>query len=129
MDLKMWKAYTGIGKIDAQNLYCAASGALLKEMANRGVVDCIYRRFPAGYPTGHNEWHAGDTVTSGYEFSTANEQQLFDVRIGGFQLNECNRHAPFDWRASEYKKSHAFTALMSEAHLLEDNTMYFFAKE
>ena len=34
----MWKAYTGAGKIDAHNLYCAASGALLKEMANRGVA-------------------------------------------------------------------------------------------
>ncbi len=125
----MWKAYTGIGKIDAQNLYCAASGALLKELANRGVVDCIYWRFPAGYPDGHNEWHAGDTVTSGYEFSTANEQQVFHVCVGHNQLIECNRHAPFGWRADACRKSHSFTKLMSEAHLLEDNTMYFFAKE
>ena len=125
----MWKAYTGVGKIDAQNLYCAASGALLKEMANQGVVSCVYWRFPAARPIGHSTVRCGDIVTTGYEFSTANEWQVFDVRVGGFQLHECNRHAPFDWRASEYKKSHAFTALMSEAHLLEDNTMYCFAKE
>ena len=125
----MWKAYTGVGKIDAQNLYCAASGALLKEMANRGVVSCVYWRFPAAPPLGHSNWRGGDTVTTGYEFSTANEQQLFDVRVGGFQLHECNRPAPFDWRAGEFRKSHVFTTLMSEAHLLEDNTMYFFAKE
>ena len=125
----MWKAYTGVGKIDAQNLYCAAYGALLKEMAGRGVVSCIYRRFPAGYPTGHNEWHAGDTVTAGYEFSTANEWQVFDVRVGGFPLVECSRPAPFGWRSDDHVKSPSFATLMAEAHLLEDNTMYFFAKE
>lgn len=125
----MWKAYTGAGKIDAQNLYCAASGALLKEMANRGVVDCIYRRFSAGYPTGHNEWYAGDTVTSGYEFSTANGWQVFDVRVGGYPLVECSRHAPFGWRSDSHVKSPSFATLMSEAHLLEDNTLYCFAKE
>lgn len=125
----MWKAYTGVGKIDAQNLYCAASGALLKEMAARGVVNCVYHRFSAPNPLQHCDFRYGDTVTSGYEFSTANEQQVFDVRVGGFQLHECNRPAPFAWRADEFSKSHAFTALMSEAHLLEDNTMYCFAKE
>ena len=125
----MWKAYTGAGEIDAQDLYCTASGALLKEMANRGVVDCIYRRFPAGYPKCHNEWHAGDIVTSGYEFSTANEWQVFHICVGHNQLIECKRHAPFGWRADEFSKSHVFTVLMSEAHLLEDNTMYCFAKE
>lgn len=125
----MWKAYTGAGKIDAQNLYCAASGALLKEMANRGVVDCIYRRFPAGSPDGHNEWHAGDIVTSGYEFSTANEWQVFDVLVGGFPLVECSRPAPFGWRSDNHVKSPSFATLMSEAHLLEDNIMYCFAKE
>ncbi len=125
----MWKAYTGAGKIDAQNLYCAASGALLKEMAARGVVDCIYRRFWAGSPDGHNEWRAGEAVTSGYEFSTANEWQAFHVCVGHNQLIECNRPAPFGWRADEYRRSHSFNKLMSEAHSLDDNTTYFFAKE
>ena len=125
----MWKAYTGAGKIDAQNLYCAASGALLKEMANRGVVSCIYRRFWANYPTGHNEWHAGDTVTASYEFSTANERQVFHICVGHNQLIECSRHAPFGWRSDACRKSHVFATLMSEAHLLEDNTLYCFAKE
>lgn len=125
----MWKAYTGAGKIDAHNLYCAASGALLKEMANRGVVSCIYRRFLAGSPDGHNEWYAGDTVTSDYEFSTANEWQVFHVCVGHNQLIECKRRAPFGWRADACRKSHVFATLMSEAHLLDDNTMYCFAKE
>lgn len=124
----MWKAYTGAGEIDAQDLYCAASGALLKEMANRGVVDCIYRRFWEGSPDGHNEWHAGDTVTSNYEFSTANEWQVFHVCVGHNLLIECSRPAPFGWRADVYRKSSSFTKLMSEAHLLEDSTMYFFAQ-
>lgn len=125
----MWKAYTGVGKIDAQNLYCAASGALLKEMANRGVVNCVYHRFSAPSPLQHCDFRHGDTVTSGYEFSTANEWQLFDVRVGGFQLHECSRPAPFGWRSDTCRKSHVFAMLMSEAHLLEDNTMYCFAKE
>jgi len=125
----MWKAYTGAGKIDAQNLYCAASGALLKEMAARGVVSCVYHRFSAPSPLQHCDFQYGDTVTSGYEFSTANEWQLFDVRVGGFQLHECSRPAPFGWRSDACRKSHVFATLMSEAHLLEDNTMYCFAKE
>ena len=125
----MWKAYTGAGEIAAQNLYCAASGALLKVMAARGVVDCIYRRFWAGSPDGHNEWRAGDAVTSSYEFSTANEQQVFHVCVGHNQLIECNRPAPFGWRAYEFRKSRSFTKLIAEAHLLDDNTMYYFAKE
>ena len=124
----MWKAYTGIGEIDAHNLYCAASGALLKEMANRGVVSCVYHRFSAPSPFQHCDFQYGDTVTSGYEFSTANEWQVFDARVGGFPLVECNRPAPFGWRAGTCVKSPSFAALMAEAHLLEDNTMYFFAK-
>ena len=62
----MWKAYTGAGKIDAQNLYCAASGALLKEMAARGVVNCVYHRFSAPSPFLHCDFQYVDTVTSGY---------------------------------------------------------------
>ena len=124
----MWKAYTGGGKIDAQDLYCAASGALLKEMANRGVVDCIYHRFSAPSPLQHCDFQYGDTVTSGYEFSTANEWQVFDVRVGGFPLVECSRPAPFGWRSDSHVKSPSFATLMAEAHLLEDNTMYEFAK-
>ena len=125
----MWERYTGVGKIDAQNLYCAASGALLKEMARRGVVSCVYHRFSAPSPFRHCDFQYGDTVTSGYEFSTANEWQVFHVCVGHNQLIECNRHAPFGWRADACRKSNSFTKLMSEAHLLEDNTMYFFAKE
>lgn len=124
----MWKQYAGTGKIDAQNLYCAASGALLKEMAARGVVDCIYRRFSAPSPSLHCDFQFGDTVTSGYEFSTANEWQVFDVRVGGFPLVECNRCAPFEWRAGSYVKSSSFAKLMSEVLELDDNTMYYFAE-
>ena len=124
----MWKQYTGVGKIDAQNLYCVASGALLKEMASRGVVDCVYHRFSAPSPFQHCDFQYGDTVTSGYEFSTANEWQVFDVRVGGFPLVECNRPAPLDWRAGSYVKSSSFAALISKAYSLEDNTMYCFAK-
>lgn len=125
----MLKQYAGVGQIDAQNLYCAASGALLKEMAARGVVSCVYHRFTAGYPDGHNNWRTGDIVTSGYEFSTANEWQVFDVLVGGFPLVECNRPAPFGWRAGSHVKSPSFAALISKAYSLEDNTMYCFAKE
>lgn len=124
----MWKAYTGVGKIDAQNLYCAASGALLKEMAARGVVSCVYHRFSAPSPFQHCDFQYGDTVTSGYEFSTSNEWQVFDVRVGGFQLHECNRPAPFDWRAGSYVKSPSFAKLITEALELDDNTMYYFAQ-
>ena len=125
----MWKVCTGVGKIDAQNLYCAASGVLLKEMAARGVVSCVYHRFSAPSPFQHCDFQYGDTVTSGYEFSTANEWQVFHICVGQNLLIECNRHAPFGWRADAHRKSRSFTKLMSEAHLLEDNIMYCFAKE
>lgn len=117
----MWKAYTGAGEIDAQDTYCAATGALLKEMAARGVVDCVYSRFV--------HYRTCELVVCGYEFLTANEQQVFDVRTGGFQLHECNRPAPFEWRANEYRKSSSFAKLISEVQLLDDNTLYCFAEE
>ena len=124
----MWKAYTEVGKIDAQNLYCAASGALLKEMAARGVISCVYHRFSAPSPLQHCDFQCGDTITSGYEFSKANEWQVFDVRVGGSPLVECNRPAPFDWRAGSYVKSSSFAKLITEALELDDNTMYYFAQ-
>lgn len=125
----MWKQYTGAGKIDAQNLYCAASGALLKEMAARGVVNCVYHRFSAPSPLLHCGFQYCDTVTSGYEFSTANDWQVFDVRVGGFPLVECNRPAPFDWRAGTCVRSSSFAKLIAEASELDDNIMYYFASE
>ena len=125
----MWKLYTGSGVIDAQNTYCMASGKLIKEMAGRGVVDCVYHRFSATSPTGHRDFQYGDTLTSGYEFLTADERQLFDIRVGlGNMLAECNRYAPFEWRADTYRKSQVFRQLIRDADSLDDNTMYEFAK-
>ena len=125
----MWQLYTGNGVIDAQNTYCKASGKLIKEMASRGVVDCVYHRFSAPSPYRHCGFQRGDTVTSGYEFLTADELQLFDVRVGmGNRLVECNRPAPYEWRADAYRKSSVFHQLIKDADNLNDNTMYEFAK-
>ena len=125
----MWQLYTGSGVIDAQNTYCKASGKLIKELAIRGVVDCVYHRFPASSPTGHYDFQYGDTLTSGYEFLTADECQLFDVRVGmGNRLVECSRYAPYEWRANTYRKSQAFNQLIKDADSLDDNIMYEFAK-
>jgi hypothetical protein len=125
----MWQLYMGNGMIDAQNTYCKASGKLIKEMASRGVVDCVYHRFSAPSPYRHCDFQHGDTVTSGYEFLTADERQLFDVRVGmGNKLAECNRHAPYGWRTNAYRKSSVFNQLVKCADSLDDNTMYEFAK-
>lgn len=125
----MWQLYMGNGVIDAQNTYCKASGKLIKEMASRGVVDCVYHRFAATSPIGHRDFQYGDTLTSGYEFLTADERQLFDVRVGmGNRLAECNRHAPYEWRADVYRKSPGFRQLIKDADNLDDNAMYEFAK-
>ena len=125
----MWQLYTGNGVICAQNTYCRASGELIKEMAARGVVDCVYHRFSAPSPFRHCGFQYGDTLTSGYEFLTADERQLFDVRVGmGNRLVECNRPAPYKWRADAYRKSSAFSQLIKDADSLDDNTMYEFAK-
>lgn len=122
----MWQRYDGNGRIDAQNLYCAANGLLIKEMADKGVVDCVFHRFPAPHPIGHCEFRWGETVTSGYEFLTASEKQVYDIRVGGVDLVECNRHAPFGWRSDVYQKSKAFSELIADAHTLDDNEMYYF---
>ena len=125
----MWQLYTGNGVIDAQNTFCKASGKLIKEMASSGVVDCVYNRFSAPSPLQHCDFQYGDTVTSGYEFLTADERQLFDVRVGmGNRLVECNRPAPYEWRANAYRKSSVFHQLIKCADSLDDNTMYEFAK-
>ena len=125
----MWQLYTGNGVIDAQNTYCRASGKLIKEMASRGVVDCVYHRFSASSPFQHRGFQYGDTLTSGYEFLTADERQLFDVRVGmGDMLAECNRPAPYEWRADAYRKSSVFRQLIKDADILDDSTMYEFAK-
>ena len=125
----MWQLYTGNGVIDAQNTYCRASGVLIREMVSRGVVDCVYHRFSAPSPTGHRAFQYGDTLTSGYEFLTADERQLFDVRVGmGNMLVECNRPAPYEWRADAYWKSSVFRQLIKDADILDDSTMYEFAK-
>ena len=125
----MWRLYMGDGVIDAQNTYCKASGKLIKEMASRGVVDCVYHRFSAPSPFLHCGFQYGDTLTSGYEFLTADERQLFDARVGmGNRLVECNRHAPYGWRADVYRKSPGFRQLIENADNLDDNTMYEFAR-
>lgn len=125
----MWQLYTGNGVIDAQNTSCKANGKLIKEMASRGVVDCVYHRFSAPSPFRHCDFQYGDTVTSGYEFLTADERQLFDVRVGmGNRLVECNRYASYEWRAGAYRKSLVFHQLIKDADSLDDNTMYEFAK-
>ena len=125
----MWQLYMGDGVIDAQNTYCKASGKLIKEMAGRGVVDCVYHRFSAHSPFLHCGFQYGDTLTSGYEFLTADDRQLFDIRVGmGNRLVECNRRAPYEWRADAYRKSQVFHQLIKDADNLDDNTLYEFAK-
>ena len=125
----MWQLYTGNGVIDAQDTYCKASGKLIKEMASRGVVNCVYHRFSAPSPFRHCAFQYGDTLTSGYEFLTADDRQLFDVRVGmGNRLVECNRPAPYEWRANAYRKSSVFHQLIKDADGLDDNTMYEFAE-
>lgn len=122
----MWQRYNGNGRIDAQNLYCAANGLLIKEMADKGIVDCVFRRFPAPCPLGHRSFDYREAVTSGYEFLTASEQQLYDIRVGGFDLVECNRYAPVGWRSDVCQKSKTFSELTANAHTLNDNEIYYF---
>lgn len=128
----MCKEYNGPGEIDPQNDYCGASGKLIKEMAAQAVFNCVYYRNRKGSKTviytfnaptpGNSQWAKGlNPILKFMALQSINDDtwsftQSLSDREGQSTGN--------GWYICP-----TFEKLLENSVSLDDNTMYYFAKE